>query len=312
MTIARTRRSTADRALPQGRYTPRRRVTIWPYVYAAPALAALCLVFGYSFVEVVRYSLYSGSLGSLTYVGFSNYSALFTDPVFIQSLFDNLKLLVTVPVVTVLALVVALVINSGVRGWRLYRVLIFFPYVLPAVAIGLAFSYILQGGGVFNTLAHDAHLSFLVHDWLGSPKWVIFSIGGVIVWQQLGFGVVVFTAALLAVPAELIEAAQIDGARWWTVQRKIMIPHIRRIIQFFVILEAITALSSVFTYVYILTGAGPAYSSSVIEFYIYQYGFEDGAIGIASAAAVFLLAISSVFIALYLWVRTRSAREDQP
>lgn len=66
-----------------------------------------------------------------------------------------------------------------------------------------------------------------------------------------------------------------------------------------------------FTYVYILTGAGPAYSSSVIEFYIYQYGFEDGAIGIASAAAVFLLAMSSVFIVLYLWVRARSAREDQ-
>jgi ABC-type sugar transport system permease subunit len=261
-------------------------------------------------VEVVRYSFYSGSLGQLTYVGTANYGALFSDPVFTQSLFNNLKLLAIVPVVTALALGAALLINTGVRGWRLYRIFIFFPYVLPATAMGLAFSYILQGGGVLNTLLQDLHLSFLAHDWLGSPKWVIFSIAGVIVWQQLGFGVVVFSAALLAVPGELVEAAKIDGASWWAIQRRIMIPQIRRIIQFFIIIEAITALSSVFTYVYVLTGAGPAYSSSVMEFYIYQDGFENGAIGIASAAAVILLAIASILIALYLWVRTRTIRES--
>jgi multiple sugar transport system permease protein len=76
------------------------------------------------------------------------------------------------------------------------------------------------------------------------------------------------------------------------------------------IIMAITALSSVFTYVYVLTGGGPAYSSSVMEFYIYQDGFENGAIGIASAAAVVLLGIASILIVLYLWVRTRTMRES--
>src|ERR1019366_10791156 len=96
----------------------------------------------------------------------------------------------------------------------------------------------------------------------------MFSIGGVIVWQQVGFGDVVFSAALLAVPAETVEAARIDGAGWGVLQRRILIPQIRRIIEFFVILQAIIVLSSVFTYVYVLTGGGPAYSSSVMEFYI--------------------------------------------
>jgi ABC-type sugar transport system permease subunit len=274
----------------------------------APVLVAIGLVFGYSFVEVARYSFYAGSVGQLSYVGTANYKELFQDPQFITSMFNNLKLLIVVPIVTVLALALALGINTTFRGVRHYRAIVFLPYILPATAMGLSFSYLLQGNGVLDTILKSVHLSFLVHDWLGSPSWVMFSIGGVIVWQQFGFGVVVFSAALLSVPGETIEAARIDGANWWVVQWKILIPQIRRIIEFFVILEAIIVLSSVFTYVYVLTGGGPAYSSSVMEFFIYQNGFENGSIGIASAAAVVLLGIASVFIAFYLWARARAAK----
>lgn len=275
----------------------------------APVLLALGLVFGYSFVEVVHYSFYAGSVGQLTYVGTSNYKALFQDPQFVTSMFNNFKLLLVVPIVTVLALALALGINTTFRGVRQYRAIVFLPYILPATAMGLSFSYLLQGNGVLDSVLKAMHLSFLIHDWLGSPSWVMFSIGGVIIWQQFGFGVVVFSAALLSVPGETVEAARIDGANWWTVQWKILIPQIRRIIEFFVILEAIIVLSSVFTYVYVLTGGGPAYSSSVMEFFIYQNGFENGSIGIASAAAVVLLAIASVFIAFYLWARARAAKD---
>jgi len=304
---------TASR-LTSGASTPdpiviRRRRHLWPYGYMAPAVLLLLLVFGYSFYEVGRYSLYAGSIGQLVWVRFSNYTELFQDPVFMKSMFNNFKLLVTVPVVTLLSLGVALIINTTFRGVRQYRAILFLPYILPAAAMGLSFSYLLQGNGVLDSLLRSVHLPFLIKDWLGSPSWVIFSIGGVIVWQQFGFGLVVFSAALLAVPNETVEAARIDGANWWTIQRRILIPQIRRIIEFFVILQAIIVLSSVFTYVYVLTAGGPAYSSSVMEFYIYQNGFQDGSIGIASAAAVVLLAIASVVIAFYLWVRIRAAKE---
>jgi ABC-type sugar transport system permease subunit len=286
-----------------------RRRNLWAYWYMTPVLAALALVFGYSFVEVVHYSFYAGSVGQLTYVGTSNYHELFADPQFITSMFNNIKLLLTVPVVTVISLAIALMINTTFRGVRQYRAIVFLPYILPATAMGLSFSYLLQGNGVLDALLKNLDLSFLIKDWLGSPSWVMFSIGSVIVWQQFGFGVVVFSAALLAVPGETIEAARIDGANWWIVQWKILIPQIRRIIEFFVILEAIIVISSVFTYVYVLTGGGPAYTSSVMEFFIYQNGFENGSIGIASAAAVVLLAIASVLIAIYIWVRARAAKE---
>ncbi len=285
-----------------------RRRQLWPYGYMAPVLIALGLVFGYSFVEVVRYSFYAGSVGQLTYVGTANYRELFQDPQFVTSMLNNFKLLFVVPIVTILSLALALGINTTFRGVRQYRAIVFLPYILPATAMGLSFSYLLQGNGVLDSVLKALHLSFFIKDWLGSPSWVMFSIGGVIVWQQFGFGVVVFSAALLSVPGETIEAARIDGANWWVVQWKILIPQIRRIIEFFVILEAIIVLSSVFTYVYVLTGGGPAYSSSVMEFFIYQNGFENGSIGIASAAAVILLGIASVFIAFYLWARARAAK----
>jgi ABC-type sugar transport system permease subunit len=302
------RSSESDERPTSGMKRAWRRRQLWPYGYMAPVLIALGLVFGYSFVEVVRYSFYAGSVGQLTYVGTANYKELFQDPQFVTSMLNNFKLLLVVPIVTVLSLALALGINTTFRGVRQYRAIVFLPYILPATAMGLSFSYLLQGNGVLDAVLKAMHLSFLIHDWLGSPSWVMFSIGGVIVWQQFGFGVVVFSAALLSVPGETIEAARIDGANWWVVQWKILIPQIRRIIEFFVILEAIIVLSSVFTYVYVLTGGGPAYSSSVMEFFIYQNGFENGSIGIASAAAVVLLGIASVFIAFYLWARARAAK----
>jgi ABC-type sugar transport system permease subunit len=278
----------------------------WSYLFVLPAVVALAAIFVYPLIQVVRYSFYSGSVGSLTYVGAANYLNLWQDPVFVRSLLDNLRLLATVPVMTVLGLVIALIINAQVRGWRQYRAIVFLPYVLPATAIGLTFGYLLERNGILNTFLRDWGLGALGPDWLGSGSVVVTTIGLVIIWQQLGFGVVVFAAALLGVPNELIEAAKMDGAGWWHIQRSILIPYIRRVIEFFVILEAITILSSIFTYVYVLTKGGPGNSSSVVEYYIFQNGFENGAIGVASAAAVVLLVLASVLIFFYLRLRSRS------
>jgi ABC-type sugar transport system permease subunit len=207
----------------------------------------------------------------------------------------------------VLALIIALVLNAQIRGWRQYRTIVFLPYILPATAIGLTFSFLLAENGVINTQLRNWHLGLLAQDWLGSASHVVPTIGGVIIWQQLGFGVVVFAAALLAVPQELVEAAKIDGATGWQIQWSILLPQIRRVIEFFMIVEAITVLSAIFTYVYVLTKGGPANSSSVMEYYIFDNGFDNGAIGVASAAVVVLLLLASILIVTYLRLRALSA-----
>ena len=278
----------------------------WGYLFILPAACALGISFVYPLVRVVRFSFQSGSLDDLTDVGFENYASLWDDPVFIRSVVNNLKLLISVPIMTALALIIALILNGQVRGWRQYRAIVFLPYILPATAVGLVFSYLLTGNGVLNTLLRRAHLGVLTRDWLGTADHVVPTIGSVIIWQQLGFGIVVFSAALLAVPQELVEAARIDGATSWQIQRLILIPQIRRVIEFFMVLEAITVLSSIFAYVFVLTKAGPAGASSVVEYYVFQRGFQNGAIGIASAAVVVLLLFVSVLMALYIGLQRTS------
>jgi len=283
----------------------------WAYGFILQAACAIGLAFGYPLTRVIRFSFQSGSVGDLTDVGFQNYAWLWEDPVFVHAVLNNLKLLISVPIMTALALVIALILNGQVHGWRQYRAIVFLPYILPATAIGLVFSFLLAQSGVLNSLLRSAHLGFLAMDWLGSAANVVPTIGGVIVWQQLGFGVVVFAAALLAVPQELIDAARIDGASNWQIQRLILLPYIRRVIEFFMVLQAITVLSSIFAYVFVLTKGGPANASSIIEYYIFQNGFDNGAIGVASAAVVILLMFVSVLIVIYLRLRRPTAEADR-
>jgi ABC-type sugar transport system permease subunit len=283
----------------------KRRRQKWPYLFILPLVVVLGLVFVYPLVSVVRDSFYSGTVGNLQFAGLTDWRYVLTDPVFRQSLLNNVKLLSTVPIMTVGALAVALILNEGIRLWRIYRFILFVPYILPAVGMGLCFAYLLQKDGSLNTILADLHLNFLALDWIGSQRLSIFSIGGVVIWQQLGFGIILFTAALLSLSPDLMEASVVDGANWWQRQRFVIIPHLRGIIELFVVLEAITVLSWVFTYVYVLTQGGPGTSSSVMEYYIWQNGFESGAVGVGATAAVALLAISSILIFIYVTIRVR-------
>ncbi|HEY1480312.1 MAG TPA: sugar ABC transporter permease [Gaiellales bacterium] len=285
------------------RRTPRRRA-LWPYLYILPAIVAMGFAFGYPLVQVVRESFYAGSFDSPTWVGLDNYRGVIDDPEFRQSLVNNLKLLLTVPIMLGLGLAIALVLNDKIRGGRQYQAVVFLQYVLPATAIGIAFSYLLQENGVLNSALRDVHLGFVAQDWLGNSHLAIVSVGGLVVWQQLGFGVVVFTAALLALPPETAEAARIDGAGWWSLQWRVLIPQIRPIIELLTVIQVITVLSWVFNYVYVLTSGGPGYASSVMELYIWR-SFSNGANGTAASVAVMLLGMASVLIGLSLWVRRR-------
>jgi len=266
----------------------------------------MAFAFGFPLVQVLRDSFYAGDFTtSPIWVGFDNYKGVVSDPEFRTSLFNNLKLMLSVPIMLGLGLAIALVLNDRIRGMRHYRAIIFLPYVLPATAIGIAFSFLLQEKGVLNTALRDAHLGALAQDWLGSSHLAIASVGALVIWQQLGFGVVVFTAALLALPPETAEAARIDGASWWQLQLRVLVPQIRPIIELLTVIQVITVLSWVFNYVYVLTTGGPGYASSVMELYIWR-SFSNGSNGTAAAVAVMLFGMASVLIALSLWIRRQA------
>jgi len=268
-------------------------------------IVCLGLVFAYPLITVVRNSVYTSSMGETTFSGLENYRSLLQDPVFMTSLFNSLKLLVVVPVVTVVAVLIALMLYEGTKGWRAYRITVFVPYIIPATAIGISFSYLLQENGIVNIALRRISLGFLAQDWIGNSNIVLFSVGGLLVWTQLGFGVIVFTASLLSLPKELSEAAAIDGATRWQTNRLVVLPQIRGTVEFFLVLQAIQVIAWTFPYVYILTHGGPGNASSVMDLYVWRYAFQYSSPGLSSAAAVVLLLLAGVLIAIYTRLRMK-------
>ena len=281
----------------------RGRIDGTPYLLVAPAVALILIVFGYPIVRIVVDSFLSPTADRGTSVGLTNYAFVLDDPVFWKSAGNNLLLLVGGPIMTGLALLFAVVLFDRIRGWRVYRTLVFTPYILAVPVIGVTFVYLYGFNGIVNTLLRDVGAGGLAQDWLGSPTLVTPSILSVIVYRELGFGVMLFLARMASIRQELYEAAMIDGAGWWARIRYITIPQLRTVIGFFVVIELITMLSWVFAYVYSMTGGGPAFASSVLELYVWKNAFAYRAVGIASAVAVLLLLTTSVLIIVQMLVR---------
>ena len=284
----------------------RRRASLAPYLYLAPAAIFLGLVFLYPFVEIVRSSFQVPSATGTPTLGTANYTFLLGDQVFRKAVVHNLILLLAVPIMTVLALLFALLLFDGVRGWKVYRTLIFTPYILAIPVVGTTFIYLYSTGGIVNNILRSGGAGFLAQDWLGDPKFVLPSIMSVIIYRELGFGVVLFLARLMSLPNELLEAAKLDGANWYRMHRHVTIPQMRSVIEFFVVVEIMTMLSWVFAYVYTMTGGGPCFASVILEFYIWQNAFEFQSPALASALAVLLLAAVSGLIFLQHRLRRRS------
>jgi ABC-type sugar transport system permease subunit len=281
----------------------RRHRDVTPYLLVAPAVALILLIYGYPIVRVIVDSFLSPTAERGVAVGLANYRAVLDDPVFWTSAGNNLFLLLGVPIMTVVALIVAVILFDQIRGWRIYRTLVFTPYILAVTVIGVTFVYLYGYNGIVNEVLRAIGLGGLAQDWLGNPHLVMPSILSVIIYRELGFGVMLFLARMASIREELYEAAMIDGAGWWSRLRYITVPQLRTVMSFFVVIELITMLSWVFGYVYNMTGGGPAFASSVLELYIWKYAFAYRSIGIASAVAVLLLVATSVLIVVQLLIR---------
>lgn len=301
----------ADRALaqPAAAATASRRrqlrLRAEPLLWIAPAVAIVLFVFGYSMVSLVTKSLqYNGA-----WAGLENYRLTLGDGTFRVALEHNARLLLAVPVLVGLSLLLAVLLFEGLRGWRFHRAAIFLPYVLPIPVVGVVFGQILQLDGLLNQALRAAGLHLLALDWLGQPRWALWAMTGVIVWKELGFGVVLFLARLLSLAPEPFEAARIDGAGFWRLHRHITVPQLGSVVAFYVVTEAITMVSWVFNYVYVMTNGqgGPGNATMVSELYIYQTAFQFQAPEVAATAAVVLFAATLVLIVLFFRIQRRTA-----
>ena len=270
---------------------PRRRRNLQPALWAAPAIVSMLFVYGYGIYRLLEEATHREGRS----VGLENLRIAVDDPFFRTAVGNNLRLLLTLPVIIGIALVIAILLFEGLRGWRFHRVAVFIPYMLPVTVVGVLFGQLLTLHGAVNTSLDAVGLGRISQDWLGNPDWALRSLAGVNVWRELGFGVILFLARLLSLPQNVFDAARVDGAGWFRMHRSVTLPMMRSIIGFYFVVEAITLMSWVFSYVFVMTGGGPGQATQVTETYIYQNAFASDLPWLAAAAAtVLLIAVTAI------------------
>lgn len=281
----------------------------------------------YPFTQAAYYSLtgWSGFSPAQPFVGLANYASLLGDARFTTAVANSVTLLVVVPVVTLtLSFVLAALLTFGgatagsVRGLSrsgFYRVVSFFPYVVPAIVVGIIWSQIYNpANGLLNGVLTGLGLSrFDSFPWLGKVSTAMGSSMAVIVWSFIGFYMVLFVAAIRSIPVELFEAARIDGAGRVRSALSVALPGILGTVRTAYVYIGISALDA-FVYMQALNpGGGPDSSTLVITQEVYSTAFRQGRFGLACAMGVVLAVVTFVFVALvFLVVRLASASPRRP
>ncbi|CAN5698968.1 sugar ABC transporter permease [soil metagenome] len=230
------------------------------------------------------------------FVGMQNYGNVVRDDLFRIALVRTaLFVVMVVPLGNLTSLAFAVGLNQKFRGVTLFKIAFYLPTLLSVAVVALVWRwmYAAEFGLLNHTLTGLAHEKVQV-PWLSSPTWVMPSIVILSVWWGAGGNMLVYLAALKAVPAEMMEAASLDGASAWRRFWQIVIPTIRPVLLFCFVMSIIGSFQ-VFGQSYILTGGGPNYSSLTVVLYMYQMGFGQYQLGYASAVAYVLFAIVLVF-----------------
>ncbi len=266
-----------------------------PYLFLLPAILLLVVFFFIPFFQTVILSFqdYSNDIYNATFIGLQNYIALFKNPIFYKVLVNTfIYLIVAVPVLAILPLFLAILLNQQIKGISVYKILIYLPVVVSIVVAAIAFKWLYAEQGILNYVVNL--LGFDSIGWLTDPNWALYSVIIVTIWKGIGYYMMIYLAALMSVPKELYEACDIDGASFLRKHLTVTIPHIMPTIALVVTISSISAMK-VFAEIYVMTKGGPLNSSKTIVYYIYERAFENLDLGYASALAVVLLLIVLVF-----------------
>jgi multiple sugar transport system permease protein len=271
------------------------------WAFAGPVLAIIIGVllvpaacaFALSLSDFDVYAL--ASLANLRFVGLANYAALFADPAFGRAVLNTaLFALIGVPATIGASLGAALLLSDATLRWKpLWRVLLFAPYVTTLVAAATVWHAVLDAhNGLLNAALRGVGLPGV--NWLGDPRASIPAILIFVVWKLFGYNMVVFTAALAAVPDELRDAARLDGASRWRQFRHVTVPAIGPVLLLALLLSVANFLQ-IFDEPYIMTHGGPAGSTVTLMYFLFEQGFAWWNLGLASSVAVLLFAATIAF-----------------
>ena len=266
-----------------------------PYLFLLPAGIVLLIFFFIPFFQTIGLSFlnYSNNIYNPSFAGLENYVQILHNPIFYKVMWNTLLyLIVAVPILAIIPLFLAILINQKIKGITLYKILIYLPVIVSIVVAAIAFKWLYAQQGILNYILNVMHINSI--GWITDPKYAIYSVIIVTIWKGIGYYMMIYLAALMSVPKELYEACDIDGANFLTKHLTVTVPHIMPTIALVTTISSISAMK-IFAEIYVMTKGGPLNSTKTIVYYIYEKAFENLDLGYASAMAVILLIIVMAF-----------------
>src|SRR5579872_2840596 len=291
-----------------GHHPGTRRARWAGWLFAAPALGMYGVFVLRPLVLTVQYSFYNwDGIGSSTWAGLSNFTTVFRDPTLLNIIGNAFRLILFFSVIPVLLGLASAVVIRRIAATRLAavaRTVLFLPQVIPLVAAGIAWSWLLSQTGVVNQFLSAIGLSGVTRAWLGNFTTALPAVGLIGAWVLLGLCTVLLLAGMTKIDPALYEAARIDGAGLWREFRSITLPGLRQEIAVCVTVTVIAALAS-FDIIYISTQGGPGNTTMVPGLEIYELAFAHRQVGLASALAVVLIVLVLTCVLPIQWLARR-------
>jgi len=288
-----------------------RREAVVGWLFVLPALLMYAIFVLQPLGLTIQYSLYRwDGVGLAKWVGLSNYVTVLTVPDLLETIFNAFRLAAFFSVVPVtLGLVVASVIHRVATGalGTVSRTVLFLPQVIPLVAAGIIWGWLLALPGLVNEILGVVGLRGLTRAWLGDFDTALPAVGMIGIWVLLGFCTLLLFTGMNKIDPALYESARIDGAGWFTELRAITIPSLRYEIAVCLTVTVIAALAA-FDIVYISTGGGPGHATAVPGIQIYILAFVERQIGLASALAVLLMVVVLAVVLPLQWLSRETER----
>jgi putative chitobiose transport system permease protein len=274
----------------------RQHATMTPYLFLAPALLLLGVFFLWPAATAVQLAFYDYRVVSpARFVGLANFTHMLHDPRFATALANSgLFLVGMLPILVVVPLLLAVLVNLPLRGIKVFRLVYYLPVITSMVAVAVAWNYVYHQRGILNWLLSSLGLLDQPVQYLLDPGWALPALVLVESWKSLGYYMMIYLAGLQTIPRELYEAAAVDGAGPWRRLRSVTVPMLRPYLAVVLVLSALDAMK-VFTSVFVMTKGGPQDATMTLGYYIYDEAFHRFDMGYASAMGLVLWAILVVF-----------------
>lgn len=269
----------------------RRRAGI---ILSIPAVLLVLVLLGIPIGQAVYYSMTTWNGVTATWIGPSTYSTTFTDPIFWRVLENNGLLLLAVPFAIGIPLGIAALLNEHVRGWRFFRSVYFLPTAISWVVIGMFALRFFSATGVLNGLLHHVGFGSQATDLLAGEGSALTALAITFIWSMVGTNTMIFLTGMATLDPTLIEAAKVDGLSRFQIFFRVTLPLLTRFVQFAFVITVISAFSALFSLIFVMTGGGPGFGTTTLEFFVYQTGFQQVQFGTGALYGVILFVIMAI------------------